>query len=155
MSWLRRIRGMWLPKKQVSAAALIINQAREVLLVKPRYQGHWLLPGGATQAGESPRQACIREVREELGLTLTPERLLCVVHTHPTAKRTEAMGFIFWSGVLSPEQIGEIVLPAAELQAYDFWPLDKLDQCLSPFAAERVRRGHASIDTERTVYLED
>ena len=54
----------------------------EVLLVKrgtePRI-GQWSLPGGRQQPGETVREAAIREVIEETGLTVTPATLIDVV----------------------------------------------------------------------------
>lgn len=54
----------------------------EVLLVKrgtdPR-AGQWSLPGGRQQPGETVRDAAIREVIEETGLTVTPATLIDVV----------------------------------------------------------------------------
>ena len=54
----------------------------EVLLVKrgtePR-AGQWSLPGGRQQPGETVREAAIREVIEETGLTVTPATLIDVV----------------------------------------------------------------------------
>jgi len=48
-----------LPKKRIASAALFLNAQNEILLVKPIYQEHWLLPGSVVEEGESPRQACI------------------------------------------------------------------------------------------------
>jgi 8-oxo-dGTP diphosphatase len=39
------------------------------------YPGHWGLFGGGREAGETPEEAGIREVREELGRSLDPSRL--------------------------------------------------------------------------------
>jgi 8-oxo-dGTP diphosphatase len=39
-----------------------------------RAGGAWCLPGGAIEAGESQEQAIVREMQEELGLTVRPIR---------------------------------------------------------------------------------
>lgn len=53
------------------AAALVRNPAGEVLLVKrgvePGY-GNWALPSGFIEIEESPKMACLRELKEETGL---------------------------------------------------------------------------------------
>ncbi len=36
--------------------------------------GHWCLPGGAIEANETPAEALVREVREEVGLHVRPVR---------------------------------------------------------------------------------
>lgn len=59
-------------KFTVSAAAVILNEAGEVLLlnhVLRPYSG-WGLPGGFLTAGEQPEDAIRREIREETGLEL-------------------------------------------------------------------------------------
>jgi 8-oxo-dGTP pyrophosphatase MutT (NUDIX family) len=54
------------------AAALIFNAAGEMLLLRRsprarRWPGCWGIAGGGVEAGETPRQALRRELREELG----------------------------------------------------------------------------------------
>jgi 8-oxo-dGTP diphosphatase len=47
----------------------------EVLLIRRGSEpmaGGWSLPGGAIELGESVREACARETREETGLTVQP-----------------------------------------------------------------------------------
>lgn len=56
-----------------------ITRPGEVLLVKPRvgyFKGHWSLPGGYLDYGESPEQCLVREVEEELGVPCEVVRLL-------------------------------------------------------------------------------
>jgi 8-oxo-dGTP diphosphatase len=67
-----------LPKKRMASAALFLNAQNDMLIVKPIYRKDWLLPGGVVEERESPRQACIREVKEELGLDVAESQLLCV-----------------------------------------------------------------------------
>lgn len=52
-----------------SAAALIFDDAGRVLLIREGYaRRRYGLPGGALDAGETPEEAIVREVREETGL---------------------------------------------------------------------------------------
>jgi 8-oxo-dGTP diphosphatase len=48
----------------------------EVLLMERAhdpYEGDWVLPGGFVEDEERAREACVREVREEVGLTVSVE----------------------------------------------------------------------------------
>ncbi|WP_375803532.1 NUDIX hydrolase [Streptomyces sp. A012304] len=46
-------------------------------MVYDRFRGHWELPGGLLEPGESPRQAAVRELAEESGQM--PDAPLCFV----------------------------------------------------------------------------
>ena len=53
------------------AASVVLNERREVLLVKRKrepYQGAWCLPMGFAELGETVREAALRELREEAGI---------------------------------------------------------------------------------------
>jgi ADP-ribose pyrophosphatase YjhB (NUDIX family) len=56
------------------AGAVVFDAQRRLLLIRrgrPPAAGSWSIPGGRCEAGETPAQACAREVREETGLTVT------------------------------------------------------------------------------------
>ncbi|AYC28507.1 NUDIX hydrolase [Paenisporosarcina cavernae] len=57
------------PKHIVSAAAVVLNHAGEILLIKGPRRG-WEMPGGQVEEGESLQQAAIREVKEESGIDI-------------------------------------------------------------------------------------
>jgi len=57
------------PKHIVSAAAIVINDKNELLLIKGPRRG-WEMPGGQVEEGESLSQAAIRETKEESGIDI-------------------------------------------------------------------------------------
>ncbi len=59
----------------VVAAALVDADNRVLLAQRPegkQLAGLWEFPGGKIDAGERPEDALIRELREELGITVKP-----------------------------------------------------------------------------------
>jgi len=59
-------------------AAVIVNEAGQVLLQLRSDSGTWGLPGGAIDPGEEPAEALVREIREETALEIVPERIVGV-----------------------------------------------------------------------------
>ena len=56
----------------------VVFQADQILLVKEKADGRWTLPGGWADVNESPREAVVREIREESGYETLPTKLLAV-----------------------------------------------------------------------------
>jgi len=114
-------------------AAIIINQAREVLICqRTNQQTHplqWEFPGGKIEAGEAPEQALRRELDEELGITAEiGERI--AQHTH----RYSGSHIIALQFFLVRESQGKIEnrifqqvrwVRLADLPAYDFLEADR------------------------------
>ena len=99
-------------------SGVLLDEQGHVLVVKPTYRAYWLLPGGVVEDNESPKQACRREVQEELQLQVAIDKLLCVDYLPRENEKSECVQFVFYGGRLSQEQIQSIVLPADELSAY-------------------------------------
>lgn len=91
-----------------AAGALFVDDEGRVLIVEPTYKPRWEIPGGRVERGETPRAACLRELREELGLDLPLGRLL-VVDWAPNV-RDEHVRFVFDGGTLTDEQLDAIDL---------------------------------------------
>ncbi|MEO0768780.1 MAG: NUDIX hydrolase [Cyanobacteria bacterium J06649_4] len=47
----------------MGAGGLFFDSEGRLLILKPTYRNDWLIPGGVVEANESPRHACMREVR--------------------------------------------------------------------------------------------
>lgn len=60
---------MPVPKHIVSAAAIVLNEKNELLLIKGPRRG-WEMPGGQVEEGESLKDAVIRETKEESGIDI-------------------------------------------------------------------------------------
>jgi 8-oxo-dGTP diphosphatase len=127
-----------LPSMFGAAAALFTNPAGQILLVRPNYRDHWLLPGGILEHGEAPHEGCRREVSEEIGLDIEPGPLLVLGWAAPEGARPKPIViFVFDGGVLAEDT--PIRLQEAELDEYRFVAADDLDGYLPPNMQARVR----------------
>ena len=90
-----------IPAIPASAGALIFDRKGRLLILKPTYKTGWTIPGGVMEAdGESPWEACKREVREECGLTVRTGRLACVDFRRPRPGRPGGIRYLFDCGRL-------------------------------------------------------
>lgn len=133
----------------------LTDPAGRVLLVKPTYKPRWDLPGGVVEAGESPRQAAAREIKEELALELLPGQLLAVdyVSTAAASSGTEGLITVFDGGTIS--DTCAIQLPADELESFAFVALDQVAGHLPPLLARRARAASRARASATVCYLED
>jgi 8-oxo-dGTP diphosphatase len=142
-----------LPAIPASAGALIFDRKGRLLILKPTYKAGWTIPGGVMEAdGETPWQACRREVREECGLDVRAGRLVCVDFRCPRPGRPGGMRFLFDCGAFGRARLGAIVLQAEEISEHRLATLPKALKLLSGPVRRRVK--HAT-RAAGFVYLED
>lgn len=60
--------------RALATDAVVLLDGEVVLLERAHepHAGEWVLPGGFVDPGERAREACVREVREEVGLAVDP-----------------------------------------------------------------------------------
>ncbi|WP_435057691.1 NUDIX domain-containing protein [Streptomyces sp. bgisy060] len=128
-------------RKRAAADALVRDEEGRLLLVNPSYKDGWDLPGGMAEANEPPDEALRRELREELGLSITSLHFLCVDWVEPHGPWDDYLGFVFDAGVLPPERIAELKPCDEEISEHGFFDVPKALQLLP--ARQRARAEQA------------
>ena len=144
-----------LPRKRMASTVLFFDESDRVLVVEPTYVDFMELPGGSVELDESPRQAAVREVKEELGLDRNPGRLLAMDWVPPRPGRSEGLIAVFDGGRLTPDEIAGIRLPAHELRSYVFLPAAEAARALPDLLARRLVSCLDAREAATTAYLED
>ena len=110
---------------------LLINDMDKLLVVKGWLAGsnRWALPGGGIRKGESPQQCLLREVTEEVGLTLQENQIKLLRKASIKSK-----GFRFHLHIFTCRIVGE---PAIKLQRSEIVTAAWVDiRCLNDKNAE-------------------
>ncbi|MGP9736003.1 NUDIX domain-containing protein [Brachybacterium sp. AOP42-C2-15] len=144
-----------LPKVISSGAVILRDEHGHLVVEKPNYRDHWLLPGGGVDAGEDARQCARREVQEELGIEVEVGRMLTADWLPSSAVRSSPMGvhFLFDAGIVPRAQLEATVVPqASELDDWALIDESEID-ILGPWGAARARRALAVLRGELEVDL--
>ena len=142
-----------LPTIPVSAGALITDRAGRLLILKPTYKSGWTIPGGVMEAdGETPWEACRREVAEECGLQVGTGRLVCMDFRRPRPGNPGGVRYLFDCGAFSDASLAGIVVQPEEISEYR---LAELSTALTLLRKPIRRRVRAAAGGRRLCYLED
>ncbi len=142
-----------LPAIPVSAGALIFDQVGRLLILKPTYKSGWTVPGGVMEAdGETPWDACRREVREECGIEVSTGRLACVDFRPGRPGHPGGIRFLFDCGPADDAALAAIAVQPEEIAEYRLAPVESALALLRPPIRRRVR---AVSRYHGFVYLED
>ena len=105
------------------AAFLLTRRASKLR----KHSGQWALPGGRLDPGETPEQAALREMHEELAIDLSEDRVLGLLDDYPTRS-----GYVITPVVVWGEGCGRPVPHEAEVASVHFVPLDHLTRPENP-----------------------
>jgi ADP-ribose pyrophosphatase YjhB (NUDIX family) len=140
-----------LPRKTAAGGALIRDGAGRILFLEPTYKPSLDIPGGIVESGESPFEACCREVKEEIGLDLAVGRLLVVDWLPPHGPWADAFAFVFDGGVLDNPHL---TLDPAEARAHHFLTLEEAAPRLRPSMARRLALAQQALATGTPAYAD-
>jgi 8-oxo-dGTP diphosphatase len=148
-----------LPAVPASAGALIFDRRGRLLILRTTYKSGWTIPGGVMEAdGETPWQACQREVSEECGIGVTRARLACVDFRPPRPGRAGGIRFLFDCGELDDGVFSAITLQPEELTEHRLVRVGEALALLRKPIRRRVRAVRTPDGRTRQrgcVYLED
>jgi len=144
-----------------AANVLIRRPDGTVLLVHHRRSGLWVLPGGTTEAGESPMACAYREGTEELGVPIVMGALLSVHWL--TAKSALWPGapdnaypchLTTFGATVTRDNAERITVPEDELLGHAWWQPGDVAR---PALMESANAAHllAVVAARQVVYLED
>lgn len=102
----------------------VIIRNNEILLVKETIDGKWSLPGGWAEFDLSVKENVIKEVKEEAGIDVIPQRIIAVQDRKFHNKPFSAYG-IYKIFVLC-EEVGGNFKPNIETEASGYFPLEAL-----------------------------
>jgi 8-oxo-dGTP diphosphatase len=126
MEWVRKATG---------SAMVIVDEKGAVLLVRRSYPPYdWVLPGGNADAGESPADTASRELFEETGLRIQPDRLTGVYY-QSDHRAGEFIHFVF-AGAL-PDG-ADIRVDESEVADHGFFRPWELPEPMSPWTRQRL-----------------
>jgi ADP-ribose pyrophosphatase YjhB (NUDIX family) len=124
----------------VGARAVVRDPAGRVLLIERSDNGHWAMPAGAMELGESIADCARREVSEETGLRATavtpfafytgPDRTVTNMYGHTYQIFTIAFRVDGWDG--------ELVTVTDETTDAVFYPPGDFPAPISPSVAETL-----------------
>jgi 8-oxo-dGTP pyrophosphatase MutT (NUDIX family) len=85
--------------------------------------GQWALPGGRLDEGETAAEAALRELDEELGVRLPPDRVLGQLDDYTSRSGYAITPVVVWAADLTVE----LVPSPDEVESAHLVPLDELD----------------------------
>lgn len=136
---------------RVAAGALFVDGSR-VLLVRKTYGNGWDIPGGYVDRGESPADACSREIREEIGLERSATRLL-VLDWAPNDSDGDKILFVFSCGSLGDDE-DRIEVDGQEIDHWEWVSVDRVSEYVIPRLARRISAAYTADRAGDTRYLE-
>ncbi len=114
-----------------------------------RHGGQYALPGGRVDSNETPEQAALRELTEELGVSLQSSDIIGRLDDYPTRSGFAITPFVIWAGAgvsvsADPEEVAEVhYITLAELDSPDIPILTPTDHGKHPvLSAHLVTVGH-------------
>jgi len=134
-----------LPTKRVIAQGLLTDQDGRILLCRLTYKPEWDLPGGVVEVGEAPAAGLVRELEEELGITVIVRDLITVNWLPAWRGWDDACVFLFDLGVVDASLTDAMRLQATEIVGVEWCDPAAIESNATAASQEllaAIRAGH-------------
>ncbi|MET0930960.1 MAG: NUDIX hydrolase [Aeromicrobium sp.] len=115
-----------LPTKRIISQGLVRDEQGRVLLCELTYKNEWDLPGGVVEVGEAPAIGLVRELQEELGITVEVRGLLTVNWLPAWRGWDDACIFLFDLGVIDSSVTESMTLQPSEIKGVHWCSPDEV-----------------------------
>lgn len=142
------------PTAKVDIRGIVLNDKKEVLLVKEMADNKWSIPGGWGDIGYSPKETIVKEFKEETGLDVVADRLLAVfdkkMHPHPPQP------FYVYKMVFYCTTISNEISKGFDVLDINYFPLDTLPE----MSEDRILKSQVEqlvtkiLSNDREVYVD-
>lgn len=119
------------------SSLIVVTLAGRLLMVHDRWRAQWELPGGMLAPGETARQAAVRELAEETGVSTTDLDFTAVVEFEPQRPTRREYAAVYRTVL----QVRPQLVVNDEVSDFQWWdPRSPLSDDMSPLDAEIGRR---------------
>lgn len=144
-----------LPRKRNIAQGLLRNHEGEILLCQLTYKAEWDLPGGVVDPSESPAACLVREISEELGVSVGVRGLSVVNWLPPWRGWDDAVLFLYDLGAVDRSFADGLTLSRRELKGVHWVALDDIGEHVAPYTARMLERVLTGDRPAYALYLEN
>ncbi len=117
----------------VGVRAIVINSDNQILLVKHTYIGGWHFPGGGVDNGETTQAAVLRELQEEVGVTVNSEPELFGIYHH------KIRGVDDYPVIYIVKDFKQVASHDPEIEKHEWFDVNNLPSDTTPATSRRVQ----------------
>lgn len=149
------VHGLKFKQSQARDTALILTKRAAKMRT---HAGQWAFPGGVIEKGESPQEGALRELEEEVGLKLSPDRIIGRLDDYSTRSGFTITPIVVWGGIdlklkANPEEVSSIHrIPLSEFMRRDAPILEEIPESENPVLLMPVGSSWIAAPTAAMIY---